>query len=50
MKSVKERGTQIIAATQSADLISYFEPEDVITVNQVDGETQLNRLDALSCF
>ena len=45
MKSVKERGTQIIAATQSADLISYFEPDDVITVNQVDGETQLNRLD-----
>ena len=46
MKSVKERGTQIIAATQSADLISYFEPEDVITANQVDGETMLSRLDA----
>jgi predicted ATPase len=46
IKSVKDRGTQIIAATQSADLISYFEPEDIITVNQVDGETQLSRLDA----
>ena len=46
IKSVKDRGVQVIAATQSADLISYFEPEDVITVNQVDGETHLNRLDA----
>ena len=46
IKSMKGRGIQVIAATQSADLISYFEPEDVITVNQVEGETRLNRLDA----
>lgn len=46
IKSVKERDTQIIVATQSADLISYFDPEDVMTVNQVDGESQLRRLDA----
>ena len=46
IKSAKERGIQIVAATQSADLISYFAPEDIITVNQVEGETQLNRLDA----
>ena len=46
IKSVASRGTQIIAATQSADLISNFNPEHVITVNQVEGETRLQRLDA----
>ena len=37
-------GAQIIIATQSAELISNFEPEDVVTVNQLDGQTQMQRL------
>lgn len=39
-----QRGAQIIIATQSAELISNFEPEDVVTVNQLDGQTQMQRL------
>ena len=46
IKSVSQRGVQVIAATQSADLISAFTPEDVITVNQVNGETHFERLDS----
>lgn len=37
--------TQIIAATQSPFLLSEFEPEDVITVDQADGATRFARLD-----
>lgn len=48
IKMAAQRGTQIIAATQSAELISNFNPEDVLTVNQHDGETVVNRLDGES--
>lgn len=41
----EQMGKQVIIATQSAQLISFFEPEDVVTVNQVDGETMMRRLD-----
>lgn len=34
----------MILATQSTDLISHFEPEDVITVDLVDGESRFERL------
>lgn len=44
MKSAEARGCQIIAATQSADLISNFEPEDIITVGLDDGQSKLERL------
>lgn len=44
IKSVADRGCQVIIATQSTDLISHFLPEDIITVDQVDGETKFNRL------
>lgn len=37
--------TQIIAATQSPVLLSEFEPEHVVTVDQVDGSTRFSRLD-----
>ena len=37
--------TQIIAATQSPLLLSEFEPEQVVTVDQVNGATQFSRLD-----
>ena len=44
LKSASER-MQIIVATQSPALLSEFDPKDVITVDQVDGATQLARLD-----
>lgn len=46
IQSAKQRGTQIIIATQSSDLISQFEPEDVITVTQTDGVTSMERLNS----
>ena len=44
MKSAATRGTQVIVATQSSDLISYFSPEDIITVDMEDGASTFNRL------
>ncbi len=46
MKSVSSRGCQVIVATQSTDLISHFLPEDIITVDQIDGQTKFNRLNS----
>lgn len=50
IKSVSQKGCQVIIATQSTDLISHFEPEDIITVDQINGESEFRRLesDALS--
>ena len=36
--------SQVIIATQSADLISYFKPEDIIAVDQEEGCSVFNRL------
>lgn len=36
--------TQVIVATQSPLLLDHFEPEDVLVANQVDGETNFERL------
>jgi predicted ATPase len=44
IKSVSKKGTQVIIATQSTDLISHFQPEDIITVDQIEGESKFNRL------
>ncbi|MGB0879921.1 MAG: AAA family ATPase [Polaribacter sp.] len=44
IKSVAGRNTQVILATQSADLVNHFNPEDIITVDQVEGGSQFNRL------
>ena len=44
IKSVAGKDTQVILATQSADLVNHFDPEDIITVDQIDGESQFNRL------
>ena len=44
IKSVSDRGCQVIIATQSTDLISHFLPEDIITVDQIDGQTVFGRL------
>lgn len=46
IKSAASKGCQVILATQSTDLISHFEPEDIITVDQVDGESVFKRLDS----
>ena len=44
IKSAAQRGTQIIAATQSAELISNFSFKDVLTVNQNNGNTEISSL------
>ena len=44
IKSASEK-CQIIIATQSPALIDFFEPEDIIVVNKVHGETKFERLD-----
>lgn len=37
---------QVIMATQSPTLVDYFEPEDVIVANRINGEARFERLDA----
>ncbi|MFK5893733.1 MAG: AAA family ATPase [Pseudomonadota bacterium] len=46
IKSVSKKKCQVIIATQSTDLISHFLPEDIITVDQIDGESKFTRLDS----
>jgi predicted ATPase len=46
IKSVSEKNCQVILATQSTDLISHFSPEDILTVDQVNGESIFKRLDS----
>ena len=46
MKSAAQRGTQIIAATQSAELISNFSAKDILTVNQDNGNTLISSLNS----
>lgn len=48
IKSVSAKGSQVIIATQSTDLISHFSPESIITVDQMDGCSKFNRLDVNS--
>ena len=38
--------TQVILATQSPILLDYFEPEDVLVADRVDGATEFRRLDS----
>ena len=45
IKSVTSKGVQVILATQSADLVNHFSANDIVTVDQVDGESQFQRLD-----
>jgi len=46
IKSVASKDCQVIIATQSTDLISYFNPEDIITVDQMNGESVFERLNS----
>lgn len=45
IKSVASKGTQVIVATQSVELVNHFSPEQLITVDQQDGESQFTRQD-----
>ena len=46
IKSVAAKDMQVIIATQSTDLISHFEAEDVITVDLINGESVFKRLES----
>ena len=48
IKSASRRGCQIILATQSTNLIDHFNAEDIITVDQINGESKFERLDGKS--
>lgn len=45
IRSASSRGCQIIVATQSAELISNFEVEDIITVDKKNGASNFKHLD-----
>jgi predicted ATPase len=45
IKSVVSNTCQVIVATQSADLIAHFEPNDIMAVDNINGETKIERLD-----
>ncbi len=47
IKSVSKKNCQVIIATQSTDLLSHFQPEDIITVDQINGESKFQRLDSI---
>ncbi len=46
IKSVTSKGSQVIVATQSTDLISHFQPEDIITVDMINGKSKFKRLNS----
>jgi predicted ATPase len=46
IKSVAAKNCQVIVATQSTDLISHFGPEDILTVDQLNGESIFERLNS----
>lgn len=46
MKQAAAKGSQVIVSTQSTDLISNFEPEDIITVDREDDQSVFRRLDS----
>lgn len=48
IKSVAAKECQVIIATQSTDLIGHFYPEDIITVDQINGESVFERLSSNS--
>jgi predicted ATPase len=50
IKSAASRDTQVIVATQSSDLVNHFEADDIITVDQVKGQTKFKRLQERETF
>jgi predicted ATPase len=47
IKAAASANCQIIVATQSTDLISHFEPEDIVTVDLRNGQSIFERLDTI---
>jgi len=47
IKSASKKKCQVIIATQSTDLISHFNPESIITVDQINGCSKFQRLDSI---
>lgn len=45
IQSVASAKCQVIIATQSAELIANFQPQDIVAVDNVQGETKITRLD-----
>lgn len=48
IQSAAAKGCQVIIATQSTDLISHFEPKDIVTVDDKNGESIYTRLDGVT--
>jgi len=46
IQSVASKDTQVILSTQSVELVNCFKPEDVITVDNVNGSSIFERLDS----
>jgi predicted ATPase len=46
IQSAAAKRCQVIIATQSTDLISYFEPKDIVTVDDKQGESIYTRLNS----
>jgi predicted ATPase len=44
IRSASSRDSQVIIATQSSDLVNHFNPDEVITVDQINGESKFKRL------
>lgn len=44
IQSVAAKNVQVIIATQSADLINHFSADDIITVDNLNGTSEFNRL------
>ncbi len=44
INSIADKGTQVIIATQSADLVNHFDAENIITVDQENGASKFKRL------
>ena len=45
IKSASKRNCQILISTQSAELINYFEPDDILTVDRTEEGTVISRLE-----
>jgi predicted ATPase len=48
IQSAAARNVQVIVATQSADLVNHFKAEDIVTVDQREGESFFKRLEGNS--
>ena len=46
VQAVASKGTQVILSTQSVELVNCFSPEDIITVDNINGVSTFERLDS----